>query len=183
MIETERLRLRAPRPEDFDASHAMWSDLRTVEHIGGVPSTRQQSWLRILTSIGHWNTLPYGPLVAEEKTTGAFAGEVGLFHFKRSIEPSIDAFPEAGWVFSPAMQGRGYATEAVRGLLAWADVTLDAPQTVAIVTVDNIASIRVAEKVGFHEWQRTTFNDMPVVLFKRERPASPTELRGFDRGA
>ena len=34
MIETDRLRLRRPRPEDFAASYAMWSDPRVTEHIG-----------------------------------------------------------------------------------------------------------------------------------------------------
>jgi RimJ/RimL family protein N-acetyltransferase len=167
MIETERLRLRRPRPDDFAASHAMWSDPRVVEHLGRVPSGRQQSWTRLLTAIGHWQIHPFGPFIVEEKTTGAFAGEVGLFHFMREIAPSIDAFPEAGWGFSPAVHGRGYATEAVGAMLAWADATIAAPRIVAIIAVDNVASIRVAEKNGFREWTRTTFNDGPVVLLER----------------
>ena len=93
MIETERLRLRPHRPEDFAASHAMWADPRVVEYISGVPSTRTQSWTRVLTGIGHWTVLPYGPLVVEEKTGGAFVGEVGLFDFKRDIVPSFDGKP------------------------------------------------------------------------------------------
>ena len=75
--------------------------------------------------------MPFGPLIVEEATTGAFMGEVGLYHFKRDITPPIDDVPEAGWAVLPAMQGRGYATEAMRGLLQWADVRLAAPRIVA----------------------------------------------------
>jgi RimJ/RimL family protein N-acetyltransferase len=94
-----------------------------------------------------------------------------LFHFKRDIEPSIDAFPEAGWVFSPAIYGRGYASEAVHAVLDWADRTLEAPKIVAIVNEANAPSLRVAERTGFIEWRRSTFADTPVVLFERLRPA------------
>jgi len=172
MIETERLRLRRVRPDDYDASYAMWSDPRVTEFIGGLPSTRQQTWMRLLGGIGHWTALPYGPLVVEEAATGTFVGEVGLFHFKRDIAPSIDEFPEAGWVCSPAMQGRGYATEAMQGVLQWADATLEAPRIVAIISEANVASIRVAEKIGFRECARTTFNGLPVLLFERVRTRS-----------
>jgi RimJ/RimL family protein N-acetyltransferase len=169
MIETERLVLRPHRPQDFEASHAMWSDPRVVEYISGVPSTRTQSWARILTGIGHWSVCPYGPFVVEEKSGGAFVGEVGLFDFKRDITPSFDGVPEAGWVLAPAMQGRGYATEAVRAVLDWADAALDAPRIVAIVSEANAGSLHVAAKSGFREWQRTTFLEKPVILFERTR--------------
>jgi RimJ/RimL family protein N-acetyltransferase len=107
--------------------------------------------------------------VVEEKSSGAFVGEVGLFNFKRDITPSIDDVPEAGWVLAPAMQGRGYATESVRAVLDWADTALDAPRIVAIVSEANAASLHVAAKAGFREWQRTTFMASPVILFERER--------------
>jgi RimJ/RimL family protein N-acetyltransferase len=172
LIETERLRLRRPTSGDFDASYAMWSDPRVTEHIGGTPSTRQQTWIRLLSMIGHWTALPYGNFVVEEASTGAFAGEVGLFNFKRDITPPIDQFPEAGWAFSPAMQGRGYATEALQALLTWADATLEAPRIVALINEANTPSLRVAKKTGFREHVRTTFNGHPVLMFERLRPVT-----------
>jgi RimJ/RimL family protein N-acetyltransferase len=169
MIETERLRLRMPTPDDFDASYAMWSDPRVTEHIGGVPSTRTQTWSRLLAVIGHWTVFPYGSFVVEETATGAFAGEIGLSHYKRDITPSIDAFPEAGWAFATSMHGRGYATEALRALLAWADATIAAPRIVALIGESNLASLRVAEKAGFREYDRLTYNRIPARLFEREK--------------
>jgi RimJ/RimL family protein N-acetyltransferase len=179
MIETERLRLRKPTPNDFDASYTMWSDPRVTEHISGVPSTRSQTWSRLLAVIGHWTAFPYGSFVVEEAATGAFAGEIGLSHFKRDITPSIDAFPEAGWAFSPAMHGRGYATEALRGVLAWADATIRAPRIVALSGEANVASLRVAEKAGFREYDRITFNGIPARLVERTK----SELFSASRAA
>ncbi len=96
-------------------------------------------------------------------------GEVGLYHFKRDIVPSIDDVPEAGWALAPAMQGRGYATEAVEAMLAWADASLDATRIVALITETNAASIGVAGKTGFHEHVRTTLNAQPVIMYERLR--------------
>ena len=145
-------------------------DPRVTEHIGGTPSTRGQSWSRLLAVIGHWTAYPFGSFVVEETSTGAFVGEVGLSHYKRDITPPVDAFPEAGWVLAPAMHGRGYATEALRALLAWADGTIDAPRIVALITeTSTVASLRVAAKSGFREYARTTFNGKPVIMFERLR--------------
>jgi RimJ/RimL family protein N-acetyltransferase len=169
MIETERLLLRRVQASDFEASHAMWSDPSVAQYISGVASTRQQSWARVLAAIGHWETMAYGPFVVEETATHAFVGEMWLFEHKREITPSIDGVPEAGWSVTPSMQGRGYATEALRGLLCWADAALDAPRTVAVISEANLVSVRVAEKASYREYQRTTLNQKPVILFERPR--------------
>jgi RimJ/RimL family protein N-acetyltransferase len=40
-------------------------------------------------------------------------------------------------------------------------------RTVCLITPDNLASIRVAEKCGFKEFARTTYKDQPTILFDR----------------
>lgn len=61
-----------------------------------------------------------------------------------------DAFaPEIGyWLGRPAW-GRGYATEAVKAAVAWADTQWRRPCLVARCFADNPASMRVLEKAGF----------------------------------
>lgn len=167
-LETPRLVLRGPQVEDLDASAAMWSDPEIVRHISGTPSTREQSWGRLLRHAGHWALLGYGYWVVAERDTGAFVGEVGFADYRRDITPSLEGIPELGWALVRAAHGKGYATEAVRAAIAWAERSLGAAHTMAcIITPENAASIRVAEKSGFSMTARTTYSGVPVLLYKR----------------
>ena len=166
VIETERLRLRGHRVDDYAASAAMWADPAVVRYISGTPSSAQRSWLRVLEYVGHWALLGFGYWVIEERSTNAFAGEIGFADFKRDIDSSLRSIPEAGWVLAPAMHGRGYATEALRAILAWADARAW-PQTIAIVAPENAASIRVAEKCGFAVARRIEFVGSPTIVYAR----------------
>ncbi len=65
--------------------------------------------------------------------------------------PTDDGVVEVGYSILPAYQGRGYATEAVRALIAW---SLAVPRTLAVVAEtfpEHVASRRVLEKVGMRE--------------------------------
>ena len=172
VLETERLRMRCHRAEDFGHCLALWSNPEVTRFIGGRPFTQEEVWTRLLRYVGHWTLLRYGYWVIEERTTGAFVGEVGFADFRRTIEPSLERKPEIGWVLAPAMQGRGYATEAARAAVAWADAHLAAASTVCLISPDNRPSLRVAERCGFRERMRTTYRDSPIVLLGREGPAS-----------
>lgn len=169
VLETARLRLRAHRAEDFAACAAMWADLRVVAHITGRASTNEESWMRLLRAPGLWAILGYGYWAVEERDSGLFVGDVGFGDFRREMEPSIAGLPEIGWVLSPAIYGKGYATEAVSAALAWADAHLDAAETVCIIDPDNTASLRVAEKTGFGAPEAARYKDADILLFSRPR--------------
>ncbi|QFU16230.1 GNAT family N-acetyltransferase [Microvirga thermotolerans] len=169
IVETQRLRLRGHRADDFDASVALWSEPVTIRFIGpGRPFTREENWARLVRYVGHWSLLGYGYWAVEDRASGAFVGEVGFADFRREIEPSIDGMPEMGWVMTPEVHGRGYATEAVRAALAWGDAHFGLVPTVCLISPENLPSIRVAEKCGFRPFERTTYKDKPTVLFRRE---------------
>jgi len=172
MIETDRLLLRPHVADDFAASWAMWSDPLVYGHILPAPSTEQQAWSRILSYAGLWALTGFGYWAVEERSTGVFVGEIGFADFKRDITPSIRGLPEMGWVLTSAHHGKGYATEGVRAALAWADEHLRTERTVCLINPDNAASIRVAEKAGYDQTHRTTFNKAPTLMFERGRIAS-----------
>ena len=169
MLETERLRLRAHRLDDFAASLAMWSDPAVTRYIGGKPSTEQQAWFRLLRNAGSWALLGFGYWAVEDKATGTFAGELGFADFKREIVPSMRGVPELGWALAPAFHGRGYGTEAVRAALAWGDRGLESARTVCLIDANNLASIRVAEKCGYAVFERGDFDGTPVLYLERPR--------------
>jgi RimJ/RimL family protein N-acetyltransferase len=167
VIETERLTLRGHRLDDFTACAAMWADPIVTRHIGGKPFSEEESWSRLLRYAGHWALLGFGYWVVEEKATGNFAGEIGFANYKRNLEPGLGDTPEIGWVFNAPSHGKGYATEAVCAAAAWGDEHFNPPRTACIIHPENLASIRVAEKCGYREFQRTTYRGQPTIVFVR----------------
>ena len=149
VIETPRLRLRHHRLGDFPACRAMWADPTVTQFIGGRPLTEEEAWVKFLRNAGHWPLLGFGFWVLEEKFTSAFAGEIGLAYFHRELVPPVENLREAGWILSPAMHGKGYATEAGARIVAFAFEVLNAEKLAAGWFYDNPASGRVLEKLGF----------------------------------
>lgn len=178
IIDTARLRLRPHEAADFEASASMWADETVVKHIGGRPSPRPQSWARLLNYAGMWAILGFGYWAIEERSTGAFVGEAGFADFKREIALPMRNVPEIGWALVASAHGKGYATEAVRALIAWGDAELASDRTVCMITPGNTASIRVAEKCGFAQFESGLYNDQPVLFF--ERMAGRAQRRDTD---
>ena len=146
----------------------MWGDPLVTRYIGGKPSSLKETWLRMLRYPGLWALLGYGYWAAEERDTGEFIGELGFADFKRDLVPTIEGIPELGWAFAPHAHGRGFATEATLAALHWADEHIACDRTVCIIAPENVASIRVAEKCGYREVQRTEYLNDPVILYSRD---------------
>ena len=165
-LETDRLILRAHELRDLPKCVEMWSDPTITQYTIGSPSTEQRTWLRVLAYRGHWSMLGFGYWAVEEKMSGSFIGELGYADFKRDIQPSIQGTPELGWALMSRAHGKGYATEALREVVHWGDETFQGNRTVCIITPKNLASLRVAQKLGFGEFARTE-NE---ILFERQAP-------------
>ena len=169
VLETERLRLRGHGIGDLADCAAMWADPEVIRYTTRKPLTEEESWTRLLRYVGHWALMGFGYWVVEEKATGRFAGEIGFADFKRDIEPSLKGVPEIGWALASQAHGKGYATEAVRAAVAWGDANFGVARTACLIDPENLASVRVAEKCGYRELQRTAYKERPILMFGRER--------------
>ena len=167
LIETERVRLRGYREADLDAQAATLADPEVVRYLSGTPHTREDSWRRMLSGEGLWGVLGFGYWVAERRSDGAYLGQIGFADFKRDMSPSIEGIPEMGWIFAPHAQGQGYASEAAAAAMQWVDRTLGRRELAAIISHDNAASIRLAEKIGFSIREEALFKEEKVLLFRR----------------
>ncbi|HYD89399.1 MAG TPA: GNAT family N-acetyltransferase [Vitreimonas sp.] len=166
MIETERVRLRGHNLNDFDCSAAMWADENVTRFIGGKPSSREDSWRRFQTYVGHWALMGHGFWLIEEKASGRFLGEGGFGTFKREIEPPFEA-PEQGWVLAPHAHGKGYAHEAMRAAIAWGEQHFKRSDFVCLIAPENAASLKLAEKLGYREFGRAPYRGEPSVQLRR----------------
>lgn len=166
MIETARLRLRGHALPDFDASAAMWADAGVTRFIGGKPSSREDSWRRFQTYVGHWALMGHGFWLIEERASGRFVGEGGFGTFKREIVPAFDA-PEQGWALAPHAHGMGYAFEAMSAAVAWGEKHFGRSDFVCLIAPENTPSLRLAEKLGYREYARSAYRGEPSVLLRR----------------
>ena len=167
VLVTDRLVLRAHESGDLERSAAMWADPVVVRHIGNQPFSRQEVWSRLLRYVGHWAVLGYGYWAVTSRDDGHLLGELGFADFKRSIEPSIEGVPELGFALMREAHGKGFATEALRAVVAWGDERF--ARTVAIVNPDNVVSQRVLDKLGYRDTHRTTYGGEAVRMFARPR--------------
>ena len=137
-IETSRLRLRPIAAGDWQAVLAYMSDPRVTAFLPEGTFDEEASRAFARKQAGE----EADAVAVVEKASGHMIGHMP-FHpwFVRETY-------EIGWAFGHAFQGRGFATEAARALLAHAFEALEAHRVIATCQPENIASWRVAEKLG-----------------------------------
>ncbi|MDK3075671.1 GNAT family N-acetyltransferase [Sedimentitalea sp. JM2-8] len=137
---TDRLRLRAPGPQDIAPFTAFYASER-ARFVGG-PLTAEQAWRMLAMEIGHWTLKGFGRWTVETLDTGTAVGLVGLF------EPEGWPEPEIGWDLFNGHEGNGYATEAGRAARDYAYDILGWPTAISLVKDGNDGSAAVAARLG-----------------------------------
>lgn len=141
IIETQRLKLRQWRAQDFEDFAAYYADEQTAKYVGGVKN-REEAWRHMALQIGHWHLKGFGYWAVDEKNTDVFVGCVGLWQ-----SPGWPEL-ELGYWLMASQQGKGYAYEAGMRCKQYAVETLKAPSLVSYIDAQNTPSIKLAEKMG-----------------------------------
>ena len=155
VLETERLLLRQFTEADARSLLHMESEPDVLRYVGRKPLADVDAYRNKIQTV----FLPYydkaggfGAWAIIEKASGEFVGGC-------SLRPGMDADVavamgygphdvEVGYGLRKQSWGRGYATELVQTLVRRAFTELKALSVVACVTVENLALVRVLEKVG-----------------------------------
>lgn len=140
-IETDRLVLRLPLREDFDAYAEMMADEETARYIGG-HMARAAAWRKFLQMPGAWAIQGFAMFSIVEKASGAWIGQAGPWM------PEGWPGTEVGWALRREFTGRGYALEAATAAIDWAFDTLGWTEVIHSIQLPNKASIALAEKLG-----------------------------------
>jgi RimJ/RimL family protein N-acetyltransferase len=175
-IDTDRLALRAQGVADFEDMCAMWADPAVVRFIGGKVRAPEEVWVRLLRNAGIWSLFGYGPWVIRDRSSGAFLGEVGFLNLHRDVMPPFGDRPELGYTLVSRAHGQGLATEAARAALAWADRTWPGGETVCMIDPENTSSARVAARLGYREFARSSYKGEAVILFSRRSGAGAQDV-------
>ena len=157
ILKTERLVLTPVEVNDLSSLIALWADEEFTRHITGRPLTSEEVWFRLLRDLGQWSVAGYGAWTVRLADNGSYLGSVSILDHRRLIDPPLT--------------DPGFASEAVQAVLDWADVRLPAARTVCMIAPENLASVRLAERVGYRPYATTTYKDSTVQLFERPKQA------------
>jgi len=166
-IETERLVLRNFRREDLDDFAATMADPEIVRCLAVEPLSREDALRRIFLAAGQWPISGIGMWAVETKSDGRMVGHVGFFDMERDMEPSLIGQPEMGWIFDRSVHGKGIALEACQAALAWAAEHFGPVEIPAIISPDNMPSMKLAEKLGFVREQDGVYKGEAIGIFRR----------------
>jgi RimJ/RimL family protein N-acetyltransferase len=156
-VRTERLLLRPLAMSDADALLTYRGRDDVSRYVPFEPMSRDDIVERIA---GRWarteltdegQSLTLGAQLAE---TGELAGDVVLFWHSRE-----HAGGELGYVFNPALAGRGYATEAAGAMLRLGFSELGLHRIVARIDERNEPSLRLARRLGMRQEARLVRNE------------------------
>ena len=139
-LTTERLRLRAPRLDDFDAYAAYRASERTV-YVGGV-ETRVAAFHGFCAMIGHWQFRGFGRWIIADKESDAPIGVAGPYFPEGWPEPEI------AWTVFEQAEGKGIAYEAAFRARQYAYETLSWPTAISAIVPENTRSVALAQRLG-----------------------------------
>ena len=150
VLETERLRLRHLSGAEAPLMLELLNDPDFIRNIGdrGVRTLEQARQYILTGPAASYEQHGFGLDLVEAKQSGLGVGICGLL--RRDCHPDV----ELGFAFLPAARGRNYAFEAGRAALDFGIQSLGLTRIVALTASDNMASIRVLEKLGFR-FERT----------------------------
>lgn len=141
VLETERLILRPPAAEDFDAWAEFAADPASTEFLGGA-QPRALAWRQFAAMAGAWALYGFGMFSLLEKGTGRWLGRIGPWR--------PDGWPgnEVGWGVARAAEGRGYAFEAAQAAMDWAFDALGWDTVIHCIDPANRRSEALARRLG-----------------------------------
>lgn len=140
IVETPRLRLRAPLASDFEPYVQFRMSARAAD-VGG-PFTRSEAYGQFGELFGHWVLRGYGRWIVADRASDAPLGVVGLWYPEGWPEPEI------AWSLFEGSEGKGVAYEAAMAARQHAYSVLGWTSVISLIVEGNARSIRLARRMG-----------------------------------
>ena len=167
VLQTERLVLRAPRPDDAKAITSLINDRRIAENTARIPHPYALADAHAF--LAEINRDPGEPSFLITLADGTVIGGCGI-HILSAGDP------ELGYWIGVPYWGRGYVTEAARALIDHAFGALGYERLTSRARVSNPASRRVLEKCGF-QW-----TGVSLIRIRALKSSAPVDCFRLDRG-
>jgi ribosomal-protein-alanine N-acetyltransferase len=174
---TSRLQLRLFRLSDAEPLLEVLGDPVVMCFVGPTrtPFDHERLDAYLARRREHWRRHGFGILAVAERTGGRLVGECGL----ELLEGGPDI--ELTYTFARRVRGRGYATEAAAAVIGAAFGDLDCERIVACVHPENVASRRVAEKLGMRGEGKAFHCGAELMMFGLARADALRSIAPDDR--
>ncbi len=165
---------------DLDAYLAIWGDPEVTRFIGGKPSTREETWSRLLRNVGHWAEIGFGALGGLREGWRPVRGRRRLRQLQAGHRPAAGRRPGDRLVFSPSVTAEGLRYRGGGRGPGLGRSSISRIRAPSAIDPDNAPSLRLAEKVGYREYARADYRG-PIILLVRFRCSDPAPSREVAR--
>ena len=148
ILETERCIVRELTLDDLDALFELYGEGEIDRYTDALYPYEEEKEFQRAYIENMYRYFGYGLWLVFEKKCGKLIGRAGLEHREYHEETEL----ELGYIIGTKYQGQGYGTEVCQAILAYAKENTGFARINALVQAENIASIKLSEKLGFcHE--------------------------------
>jgi RimJ/RimL family protein N-acetyltransferase len=153
ILETDRLLIREYVEEDAEAFFKLNTDPQVLRFVPDKPllSVEQAQQILLGHPIADYRKHGFGRGACILKSTGEQIGFAGLKFLEELGEVDV------AYRLMPAYWGKGFATEAARASVHFGFAHLGLKRIIGLVMPENIASVRVLEKIGLRYAETATF--------------------------
>ncbi|MFN0173223.1 MAG: GNAT family N-acetyltransferase [Saprospiraceae bacterium] len=159
-IETERIIMRNLTKEDAKDFYTLNLDEEVLKFTGDKSFEDLQSAINFLTNYDQYEKYGVGRLAVIDKKTSKFLGWCGLKFSKDKNEYDI------GFRFYKIYWNKGLATECAKKCLDYGFSQLKIEKIVGRAMKENIASIKVLEKIGMKFKEEFDFEGKEGVIYE-----------------
>jgi RimJ/RimL family protein N-acetyltransferase len=166
-LETTRLWMRQMTNDDITGLLTVFGDVEAMRFYSAAFGRQQmQEWV-------NWNqrnyiNCGYGLWALLLRNTGELIGDCGLVN--QEVDGVLEI--EIGYHVRRDLWGQGLATEAALACRDYGFNVLDHRRLISLIHPQNIASRRVAEKVGMRLHRKALWKDKPTCIYAIERIAT-----------
>ena len=145
ILETKRLTLRHQVIEDLDDLWTLYCNPNITKYIPDAPRTREEAQEELEWHMhGHPKHPELGLWATIHKESGKFIGRCGLLPW--TIDGQYDV--EVAYTIAQDYWGQGLGSEAAQAILQYGFEKLNLPRLICLIDAENVASRKVAEKIG-----------------------------------
>jgi len=163
ILETERLQLRYQRNEDYGFIIKLWTNEKITKYVGG-PRNKNILTESIKNTALDPKKEKYDLWYIILKNSDELIGMAGLL----SKEINNEQLYEINYYLEEKQWNKGFAAEIAKGIIEHFRKKEGIKVFIAIIDKENLASIKVAEKIGMKYWKTEIRKSGEKAIYKIE---------------